>query len=166
MGAGVLPVARRGGEVVFLLGRETCDGKWSDFGGTREGRETRWQTAIREGAEELCGFLGRAQDLAARVKRNWVAEVQAGACTTYVFEIDYDPLLPAYFNNHHKFISSHSPEAVKANNGLFEKSSVEWFSVADLKKRRGSFRRFYRVLVDELIRRGGEIAGCMTPSSS
>jgi 8-oxo-dGTP pyrophosphatase MutT (NUDIX family) len=166
MGGGLLPVARRGGEIVFLFGREASGGKWSDFGGGREGRETHWQTAIREGAEELCGFLGSERNLAARVRQRAVAEVRVGLGATYVFEIDYDPLLPVYFNNNHRFIAKHLPQIVGADNGLFEKSVIEWFSLADLRKRRRSFRRFYQGAIDELLLRGDEIAGNMVPCAS
>ena len=35
---------------------------------------------------------------------------------------------------------------------LFEKIEVAWFSIEDMKKRRGEFRNFYREIVDELIK--------------
>ena len=68
MGGGILPVAYHNGKVKFLFSREAMytdddPGKWSDFGGGKEGRETPYQTAVREGWEESAGFLGTKQDI-------------------------------------------------------------------------------------------------------
>lgn len=63
MGGGIIPVATDGVKVYFLFGKEVEDGKWSDFGGGREKIETPFQTAVREGGEELCGFLD--------MEKNW-----------------------------------------------------------------------------------------------
>ena len=58
MGGGVLPVSVHNGEPVFLFSREAVargyrdSGKWSDFGGSKEGSETQRDTAVREAAEE------------------------------------------------------------------------------------------------------------------
>jgi hypothetical protein len=35
---------------------------------------------------------------------------------------------------------------------LFEKIEVAWFSIEDMKKRRGEFRNFYQNIVDEIIK--------------
>jgi hypothetical protein len=40
---------------------------------------------------------------------------------------------------------------------LFEKIQIEWFSVNDLKHRRGEFRGFYREIVDILLEKVGEL---------
>ena len=66
MGAGLLPVSIRNGEIFFLFGEErkrpneTARG-WADFGGTPERNELNIDTAAREGSEELSGFLGTPQ---------------------------------------------------------------------------------------------------------
>lgn len=166
MGGGILPVARFRGEIMFLLGKEVSSGKWCDFGGGREGNETKWQTAMREGAEELNGFLGCAKDMSKKVKRNGVLEIHGGTWTTYVLEIDYDPLMPVYFNNQHRFIKEYLPATVKKHNGLFEKSEIKWFSIADLRDKRRYIRHCYKSVVDEVIRRKHEIAGNMIPQVS
>ena len=54
MGAGVLPMAFHKGNIYFLFSREWVNSKedgglWSDFGGSREGKESQYQTAVREG---------------------------------------------------------------------------------------------------------------------
>ena len=63
MGGGILPVAFINNHPYFLFSREALiakedPGKWSDFGGSKEGKESYRETAIREGWEESNGFLG------------------------------------------------------------------------------------------------------------
>ena len=58
MGAGILPVTIFKGTVFFLLGREKYHNNyWCDFGGSSNINESIYDTAIREGYEELDGFL-------------------------------------------------------------------------------------------------------------
>jgi hypothetical protein len=42
---------------------------WSDFGAGQEKKESPFQTALREGAEELYGFLGNKQQLKTLIKK-------------------------------------------------------------------------------------------------
>ena len=66
MGAGILPFTIYKGRVMFLFGRENKDKTedsnkkelWSDFGGSKEGLESYFDTAVREGFEESSGFFG------------------------------------------------------------------------------------------------------------
>ena len=68
MGAGILPVTIFKGSILFLLGKERYNSDyWSDFGGSTIPKETIFQTAIREGYEELDGFLGNKEELYYRV---------------------------------------------------------------------------------------------------
>ena len=73
MGGGIMPIALRNGLLVVLLGREREERLWADFGGGGEGRESQFMTAIREGGEELNGYLGTGKDLITRVKKNQIA---------------------------------------------------------------------------------------------
>ena len=60
MGAGLLPICIYKNKIYFLFGKENYTNDtpgWSDFGGGREKNETDIETASREGAEELNGFL-------------------------------------------------------------------------------------------------------------
>ena len=161
MAGGVLPVARYKEQLFFLFGREVEDGKWSDFGGGKEGQETPWQTAIREGTEELNGFLGNSGDLAKLIRSNGVHEIHLDGYTTFIFEIDYDEKLPYYFNNNHRFIKKHLPRELRKSNGLFEKSEIGWFSISELSRSRRFFRNFYKKTVDAIRENSSEIASNM-----
>ena len=154
------------GQLYFLFGREVEDGKWSDFGGGKEGKESPWQTAIREGCEELNGFFGSQNDLARLLKDHGVLEVHNDGYTTYVFEVDYDDDLPHYFNNNHRFIKKHLPRELTKRNGLFEKSSISWFTLSEMRRSRHFFRPFYRKIIDQLLASSQEISGNMRPRSS
>ena len=150
MGGGIIPIAIHNNKLFFLFGREVEDKMWGDFGGGREGKETQFQTAIREGCEELDGFLGCERTLKKLVSDNLVAQIDTDTLCTYLFKIKYDENLPLYFNNHHKFINKHLQNKVNKK-GLFEKSQIKWFSTSELKKKRSSFRPFYRKVVDNII---------------
>ena len=64
----ILPVAlNENGELCFLFGKEnpmedSAKG-YSDFGGRLEKGETPYEGALREGSEELTGFLGNKKQL-------------------------------------------------------------------------------------------------------
>ena len=75
MGAGILPVSFNGVCMVFLLGKEH-NNQWSDFGGSSSLNkgETKFQTAIREGHEELSGLLGTRNELENLVKNNYIKQ--------------------------------------------------------------------------------------------
>mgnify|MGYP005661278921 FL=1 len=60
----ILPMAIHNNKLYFLFGKENPLEKsakgWSDFGGRLENSETPFSAAIREGSEELTGFLGKS----------------------------------------------------------------------------------------------------------
>lgn len=150
MGGGVVPVALHEGQYYLLFGREARGGGWSDFGGGKERNERPLETAIREGCEELCGFLGSKAKLSQRVRDHRIGHVRVAGFSAYLFEVPYDPLLPDYFRNHFLFVRSTRPEAV-AKNGLYEKSDIAWFPLDSLRSQRHMFRPFYRRVVDSII---------------
>ena len=155
MGAGILPVAQDAqGNLHFLFGKEAEDNRWGDFGGGRENSETQFETAIREGCEELDGFLGCGKTLMKRVTNNSIGQIDTAQYRTYLFRIDYDRNLPMYFNNHHRFIKARMPLAV-GTYGMFEKSQIKWFTIAELRKKSSSFRPFYRKVLSQVLMRYG-----------
>ena len=72
--ASLLPITIHKNKLYFLFGKEnpkelSAPG-WSDFGGRIEGKETPYAAALREGAEELSGFLGSPKQLKSLIKNN------------------------------------------------------------------------------------------------
>ena len=65
--ASILPVTIHKNKLYFLFGKEneledSAKG-WSDFGGRVEKNESIFKGALREGSEELTGFLGDPSEL-------------------------------------------------------------------------------------------------------
>lgn len=149
MGAGVLPVAIHQGQLYFLFGEEFDEHKWIDFGGGAKSGESTLQNAVREGCEELNGFFGSCNEFKQLIKTHLVLTLNLETYTTLIVQVAYDPNLPFYFNNHHKFIKTHLPHLV-GKNGLFEKRQIQWMTYKDMQQKRLQFRHYYRPMLEQL----------------
>ena len=145
MGGGILPMAIFDDHIYFLFGKEYNSGEWSDFGGRREKGESPKQTAIREGVEELSGFLGSETQISNTLDKNIIKRIDTPnkTYTTFVFLTDFDRELPKYFNNNFRFMRKMQPELVKSSNGLFEKSEIKWVRQDKLGSMRLRYRQFF-----------------------
>ena len=161
MGGGLLPVTIHEGKLLFLLGREHDEKKWSDFGGGREGRESHFDTALREGCEELNGFFGCKTHLKNTVKRNMVLEVSKNGFTSFIFYVPYDPYLPGYFENNFKLMRQRFPTQI-GKKGMFEKDKISWFTTHGARKNMKNVRPFYRGVLSEVLKNGGLIKKILT----
>ncbi len=150
-GGGILPVAKKGNRLFFLLALEVFDKKWSDFGGTSYKNETNYETAIREGYEELNGFFGNYSEFNELAYNNYLLKISKldNSYISHLINISYDSNLPFYFNNNVKFINDNFKNLINKN-GYFEKKKVKWFSINELKQNK-NFRNFYQEIVDILI---------------
>ena len=113
MGAGILPIALYKGAIFLLLGQERKNNKWSDFGGSTIKGEKPFKTAIREGCEELNGFLGDESELEEQVTDNLISSISFDRYTSYIFKISYDKKLPTYFSNVNRFAEIHLKSAIE-----------------------------------------------------
>lgn len=165
MGGGALPIAynKKNKKVYLLFGKENeylnkDSPGFSDFGGGEKPGESALDTALREGCEELNGFFGCEGEIKRLIKENLVTSLNHDRYTTFIFEIEYDENLPYYFNNNYKFLKSHVNKLVRhATNGLFEKSVIKWMTFDDLRNERGSFRSYYRNVVDVILENEDDI---------
>lgn len=153
MGAGILPMCLFQSRLLFLFGKDAKNNFWSDFGGRQEENESDFDTAIREGAEELNGFMGYGKKLANLVDKNNLLTIHYDKYKVFVFLVNYDINLPKYFYNNNTFMKNTNlvKNREDKGDGLYEKSEIKWFSVNDLKAERNKFRLFYRPIVDILI---------------
>ena len=145
MGGGILPVAIHKNQLFFLFGKEYSNVNspgWSDFGGGKEGHERPITTAVREGYEELSGFLGSKSQINTQVKDNLICSIESNNYTTFVFKAEYCEMLPNYFNGNFKFIQNHAPH-ILSKNGLYEKSEIKWFTPEEVRQKRSQFRSYY-----------------------
>lgn len=153
----ILPVAlNEKGELCFLFGKEnpmedSAKG-YSDFGGRLEKGETPYEGALREGSEELTGFLGNKKQLRKLIKKNGgFYPITIGTYHIHVFHMDYDEKLPLYYNNNHRFLWNNMNKKILNDSKYFEKIEINWFSVSQIKSRRSEFRNFYRDILDEIV---------------
>jgi len=152
----ILPVTIHKGKLYFLFGKEnpledSAKG-WSDFGGGCENGESPFETAMREGGEELTGFLGDGAKIRKLIKQNrGTYLVEHNGYHVHFFFLQYDENLPKYYNHNHEFLWKRMDHKILGESKLFEKIQIDWFSEKELKTRRNEFREFYREIVDIFI---------------
>lgn len=160
-GGGLLPVAIKNNTIYFLFGKENeLDDTpgWADFGGGQESGETSYDTALREGSEEINGLLGSVDQLRKRVKKNKIINLKFKDYSTFIFKMDYDDNIPSYYKNNYEFFSKYLPHVKhKKDNGLLEKAKIRWFSFDELKREKKEFRSFYQNIVNMIIKQEPEI---------
>ena len=157
MGGGILPIAKSEGKYYVLLSRETVDnkwkdaGKWSDFGGSREGNETHYATAIREGTEESAGLFGTKNDITNMINNHCIDKITIQYYSTYLVEIPYNTMLPYRFNKNYRFHLKKNPNLIyNSTNGLFEKDKLRWVCVNELPSFKKHIRVWYRPIIDKI----------------
>lgn len=165
MGAGILPTCIHKNKLYFLFGKEHeyCDTPgWSDFGGGTDNNETYMQTAIREGGEELTGFLGSDADLSKMLKRNGTFNIDynSNGHSTYrmhIFKMNYDEALPYYYNNNQRFLQKRLDPAIIKKTKIFEKAQIRWICIDELPRMRKEFRSYFQDIVGIICDKKTEI---------
>ena len=153
----LLPIAIHNNKLYFLFGREgpTDDAPgWADFGGGVDKGETIFQAALREGGEELTGFLGDNKEIEKLIKSNggvYKITKDTSIYNTHIFLIDYDEQLPLYYNRNHTFLLERVDNKYLSKTKLFEKVEIGWFTVQDIKMRIGEFRHFYQETAEHIL---------------
>ena len=161
MGGSVLPATIDDkGVLRFLFGKERDIDEnpgWSDFGGGTEDGESYMSTAIREGGEELTGFLGDSKDIKKLLTRFGTYNVTYpgsnghGGYRVHIFPMKYDEYLPYYYNNNQRFIQKKLDPKVIRDTKIFEKQEIKWWSIEEIKKGKKQFRSFYQNIVDMIL---------------
>lgn len=159
MGASILPITLINNKIFFLFGKERDIDEnpgWSDFGGGTEKGETFLDTAIREGSEELTGFLGSPKKIKEMVLKygTYNIDFNSEGHTTYrvhIFPLKYDNMLTFYYNNNQKFLQQKLDPSIIINTKIFEKTEIKWFSFSDMKANRKEFRSFYQNIVTLIL---------------
>ena len=155
-GSSILPATIHKNKIYFLFGKENemedSSKGFSDFGGGVEDGETVMNAALREGSEELSGFLGDASAIQNHIqKTGGVLKLHFNHdYHVHIMFLKYDENLPMYYNNNHLFLWERMNKQYLNKSKLFEKIEIDWFSYDDLKKRRHEFRHFYKDVLDLL----------------
>ena len=159
MGASILPITIINNKIYFLFGKERDIDEnpgWSDFGGGSEKGESFFETAIREGSEELTGFLGNAEMIKLLLKKNgyFIIDYLSNGNKNYrvhIFPIKYDENLTFYYNNNQKFLQKKLHPKIIETSKIFEKSEIKWFSFQEIINNITIFRTFYQNIIHLLI---------------
>jgi hypothetical protein len=167
MGASILPVTIYKGKLYFLFGKERAIDEnpgWSDFGGGTDDKESYIQTAIREGGEELTGFLGSNTDVKKLLTKYGTFDIDYasngyGIYRVHIFPMEYDPLLPFYYNNNQRFLQERLDPKIIKDSKIFEKQQIKWICVDDIvkMKKKKEFRSFYQHVVELILAQRQEI---------
>jgi hypothetical protein len=171
----ILPVTIHKGKLYFLFGKENemeASAKgFSDFGGGVEGTESVMETAYREGAEELCGFLGEPSQIKELIRKNGgTYDITQGKENReyhiHIFYMDYDENLPKYYKNHFQFLWNRMDKKLLNSTKFFEKQEIRWFSTGEMKSQIKEFRPFYQEFVRGILLKEKEIRGFIQKKSS
>lgn len=165
MGASLLPATIYKNKLYLLFGKEREIDEhpgWSDFGGGTDKGESYIETAIREGGEELTGFLGSDKDIKHLLTKYGTFDIDFtsnghGIYRVHIFPMHYDPHLPHYYNNNQRFLQKRLDPKIIKDTKIFEKTKIKWFCVDDLSRMKKEFREFYQNIVDLMLARKGEI---------
>ncbi len=156
---GVLPYAIKDRKILFLLGREVHNGRWSDFGGGVEKEDgSLGATAAREAYEESMGlFTSSEKRLKKRIRHTPFVETSSGR--VYLLRIPHDPSLPILFRNFLTYLRQCKLRKAKGYyalggcpTGYFEKDQVRWVPTKDLRslKLRECFQLFHHKYVKKI----------------
>lgn len=157
VGSSVLPACLYNGQLMFLFGKENSLADtpgWADFGGGVETGEPIFGTAMREGAEELTGFLGGPKEMRSLIRRRGgVFKMVHDTYHIHLFCLPYEEYadMPLYYNHNHRFLWQRMNKQMLNRTRLFEKSEIRWFSVNELRRRKREFRNFYQKIIEETI---------------
>ena len=77
----------------------------------------------------------------------------------HIFPMEYDHLLPYYYNNNQKFLQKRLDPKIIRDTKIFEKTQIKWFSFDDIKKHHNDFRSFYKNIVHLILGNKSAIEG-------
>jgi len=146
MGAGVLPTTIYNNKLYFLFGKENKFADtpgWSDFGGGTDPGETFMKTAIREGGEELTGFLGNEKEITNLLKKSYT--IDHDTYREHIIVLPYNPFLSKYYNNNQQFLQQRLDPKIIKNSKIFEKCEIRWVCIDDFKNIK--FRPYYNNII-------------------
>jgi len=162
MGAGILPTAIHQKKLYFLFGKEnkyeeSAPG-WCDFGGGTEKGETFLDTKVREGTEELTGFLGSEQELKRKIQQGtYDILFNDDKYQMSILPLKYDPMLPYYYNNNQRFLQKRLEPNLIKNSRIFEKDEIKWVCIDDIPKMNKQFRHYFRDVAKMILEQRKEI---------
>ena len=173
MGAGILPTTIHNGKLHFLFGKENQYADtpgWSDIGGGTDNNESFLETASREGMEELTGFLGMEKDIKKLLTQHGTYNIEFGEpkrrYRIHIFPMKYDPNLPVYYNNNHRFLERKLSKHLIEKSKIFEKEEIKWVCVDDIPSMKNKFRHYFRDVAQQIYDERKQIRAFIRRSGS
>jgi hypothetical protein len=110
----------------------------------------------------MTGFLGDDKQIRHLLTKHGTYKVDyefsvKNKYRVHIFPMDYDELLPYYYNNNQRFLQKMLDPNVIRETKIFEKAEIKWFSINDIIKNKKKFRSFYQKIVDLLLNKKEEI---------
>jgi len=135
--AGILPISRNEhGDVIFLIGKDSRDNVFSDFGGKAEliDNGDPVNTATREFYEETLGCICNSPySIRERVKKMSImvngTTKKGNLYRMFILEVPYSPDLPLRFKKIVNFLKYKN-----IGSAYIEKSEIAWVSLDDMLK--------------------------------
>jgi hypothetical protein len=75
----------------------------------------------------------------------------------FLFSYPYDPMLPTYYNNNHKYIEEKLDKEIIKKSKIFEKCEIKWVCIDDLNKMKSKCRCYFKNTIDHLLEKREEI---------
>jgi transcription termination factor NusB len=170
MGAGILPTTIHKNKIYFLFFKENKFADtpgWSDMGGGKDNKESYIETAIREGGEELTGFLGSKIDLKKKIKKYGTYNIDLNNnYRMHIFPMEYEPMIVHYYNNNQRFIQKNLDENIIKNCKIFEKSEIRWISIDEISKMKKEFRSYFQNIIEIILQERKNIESFIRKSLS
>jgi hypothetical protein len=168
MGAGILPTTIHNNQLYFLFGKENqyedSAAGFSDFGGGTDNSESFLDTAVREGGEELTGFLGNDDDIKKMLKKHGTYNInyedknsKFSMYRMHIFPMEYNEFLPLYYNNNQRFLQKRLDPKIIKKSKIFEKEEIRWVCINDIIKMRPKFRSYFQNIIDMIYSQRNEI---------
>ena len=122
---------------------------WKDIK-LKEKMETEYETAIREGCEELSGIFGEVETLEELVKKT-NSIIKTKTYYTYLMEVKYDKNKEQELKDIYIKTLNENPDLIYKHNGLYEKDRGLWISIDDVDSFRTNMRRWYNYILTKII---------------
>jgi hypothetical protein len=140
IGSGIIPFTYINNSTYFLFGLDRNTNQYSDFGGRCENKldMNKISCAFRECNEETFGLFEEFMNT-----HRIVMNITALYYTSYVLYVNYNPNLILFYNKIMHYY--HKQKQSNEKNVLFEKKSLNLFTVADIKRKFQQFRDFFKI---------------------
>lgn len=158
--AGVLPFYYDTSKKSFyyIIAREShthpsAGNEYSDFGGSKDGSESKLETASRECYEESMGVFGNRAYITKKISHlPKHMQLSIKSYKSYLMYVPEGLHMAQLMNRHFDFIKTMAPDIINDNtNCIYEKDHFVSVTLDQLSETyHGKLRRFYRLLIDQI----------------